>query len=261
MLTFKPKRFITIRNSTFLTKWSYHWRKNAMNLKKVSEILRRPLHRYFAFERLKKFHAKSRTIDETVSWAMGFGSKGYYKVETSQILFEILSLAKTVEALKPKTILEIGTARGGTLFIWSQLASDEAISCDINDTSIQNELWRAFPPPGSNCRVTLLTGNSHDANFKQQVEKHLGGKKVDFLFIDGDHTKEGVTADYTEYREFVRAGGIIAFHDIVERQALPSNQVYHLWKRLKLEITTEEFINDPNQCGFGIGVIRVLQNT
>lgn len=232
-----------------------------MNFKKISEILRRPFHRYFAFQRLKKFHAKSRTIDETVIWAMDFGSKGNYKVETSQIRSEILSLAKTVEALKPKTILEIGTARGGTLFIWSQLASDEAISCDINDTSTQSELWRAFPPPGSNCRVTLLTGNSHDANFKQQVKKHLRGEKVDFLFIDGDHTEKGVTADYTEYKELVRAGGIIAFHDIVEKQALPSNQVNHLWKRLKYEMATEEFINDPKQCGFGIGVVRVLQNT
>ena len=80
---------------------------------------------------------------------------------------------------------------------------------------------------------------------------------MDFLFIDGDHTEQGVTADYHDYKEFVRPGGLIAFHDIVELQPLPTNQVYHLWKRLKQVAQVEEFVNDPNQRGFGIGVLHV----
>ena len=41
----------------------------------------------------------------------------------------------------------------------------------------------------------------------------LGNKKLDMLFIDGDHNFEGVYADYHIYSSFVKKGGIIAFHD------------------------------------------------
>jgi hypothetical protein len=83
------------------------------------------------------------------------------------------------------------------------------------------------------------------------------GEKADFLFIDGDHTEPGVEADYNDYKEFVRPGGLIAFHDIIENQPLEINQVYHLWKRIKPGAEVLEFVADPNQCGFGIGVIKV----
>ena len=102
-----------------------------------------------------------------------------------------------------------------------------------------------------------MSGNSHSPDFRAQVARELNNTKVDFLFIDGDHTEEGVTADYMEYKEFVRPGGLIAFHDIVESQPLPTNQVNRLWKRLKPLAEVEEFVNDPGQRGFGIGLLHV----
>ncbi len=228
-------------------------------LKKLSRKLRAPFNRRFAFKRLKEYHSQSRSLAATIDWAMNFGGGGFFTVKTMQIPTEITALASAVEALHPKIILEIGTARGGTLLIWSSLASEKVITCDLQDMSAQGPLYRAFPPTGSTCQVTLLSGDSHSAGFKQRVAKELGGKKADFIFIDGDHTVEGVTADYNDYREFVRPGGIIAFHDIVESQPIVTNQVYHLWKKLKQEAVTEEFVNDPKQCGYGIGIIRVPQ--
>jgi len=44
----------------------------------------------------------------------------------------------------------------------------------------------------------------------------LNGEPLDFLFIDGDHTYEGVKRDFEMYSPLVRNGGIIAFHDIVK---------------------------------------------
>ena len=228
-------------------------------LKTLSRALRIPFNRRFAFKRLREYHSRPRSLAETVDWAMNFGGGGYLTVKTLQIPSEITALARAVQALAPKIILEIGTARGGTLLIWSSIASEKVITCDLQDMRVQAPLYQAFPPAGSQCKVTLLSGDSHSAKFKQRVAHELGGKKADFIFIDGDHTVEGVTADYNDYREFVRPGGIIAFHDIVESQPLPTNQVYHLWKRLKQEAVTEEFVHDPRQCGFGIGIIRVPQ--
>jgi cephalosporin hydroxylase len=226
-------------------------------LKELSRTLRIPFNRYFAFRRLRKYHAAPRSIEETVDWAMRFGRYGYFTVHTLQKRSEIIALARAVAALKPKIILEIGTARAGTLLVWSSIASEKVITCDLVHRAAQKPLLEALPPPDSKCKVTLLTGNSHQAAFKQRLAQELGGRKADFLFIDGDHTESGVAQDYSDYREFVRPGGIIAFHDIVENQPLPDNQVYHFWKKMKPGLVTEEFVDDPKQCGFGIGIIRV----
>jgi len=59
------------------------------------------------------------------------------------------------------------------------------------------------------------------------------------------------------YKQFVRPGGLLAFHDIVESQPLPTNQVNRLWKRLKPLTEVEKFVNDPGQRGFGIGLLHV----
>jgi len=66
-----------------------------------------------------------------------------------------------------------------------------------------------------------------------------------------------VESDYEDYREFVRPGGIIAFHDIVEKQPFETNQVHQFWQQIRKQTATEEFISDPDQCGFGIGIVRV----
>ena len=226
-------------------------------LKEWSRFLRIPFSRYLAFRRLREYHAQARGIEATVDWAMHFGRYGYFTIHTLQKRSEIIALAKAVAALQPKIILEIGTARAGTLLVWSSIATEKVITCDLVHRDPQRPLLKALPPPASACKVALLTGNSHEAAFKLRVAQELGGRKADFIFIDGDHTESGVAQDYNDYKEFVRPGGIIAFHDIIESQPLPDNLVYHFWKKVKSGLVTEEFVDDPKQCGFGIGIIRV----
>src|SRR5690349_19378457 len=129
----------------------------------LSRQVRAPFNRRQAFQRLEEYHVAPRSLKETVDWAMQFGGRGFYKIGTLQIPDEILRLAEKVQALKPRRILEIGTARGGTLLIWSALASEQVITCDLHHRDAQRELLEALPPPGSQCRVALLTGDSHSA--------------------------------------------------------------------------------------------------
>lgn len=219
--------------------------------------LKLTLHKFMAFRKLREYHSKVRSLEEVVEYAMDFGTKGPFRIRSSQKQSEILALARAVAALNPELILEIGTFKGGTLLLWSAIASKEVLTCDLAETSIQKKLYESLPPPGSNCIVRVLTGDSHKAEFKKTISDRLNGRKVDFLFIDGDHTKQGVTKDFDDYKEFVREGGIIAFHDIVKRQPLQTNQVYYLWKDLRTNLRTEEFIDNPDQCGYGIGIIHV----
>lgn len=222
----------------------------------ILRSIRRPIDRYRAINKLKAFHQKPRTLDEIVDAAMNFGGHGDYRVKTIQVRSEILGLAKRVAEIKPKNILEIGTARGGTLFIWSQLASKRVVSCDIAHMASRRALYEHFASPSSSCRCHLEIGDSHDPKFAASVEKLFEGEPVDFLFIDGDHTEVGVRKDFELYQHLVRPGGLIGFHDIVINQPTPDNQVFHFWKDLKKTAETEEFVEDYNQCGFGIGVVR-----
>ncbi|GAB6080753.1 hypothetical protein [Hydrogenophilus hirschii] len=59
------------------------------------------------------------------------------------------------------------------------------------------------------------------------------------------------------YKDLVRPGGLIAFHDIVDNQPYETNQVQFFWKKLKKIADVVEIIENPNQTGFGIGVLRV----
>jgi predicted O-methyltransferase YrrM len=223
----------------------------------LSRRIRAPFNRRWALRRLQEYHAAPRSLEQTVDWAMNFGGKGHFRISTLQVRKEILGLAEKVAALQPKRILEIGTARGGTLLIWSAMAAERVVSCDLRDMSLQQGLLEALPPSGSKCRVTLLSGDSHTKAFRQRVGETLNGELVDFLFIDGDHTAQGVTQDYQDYKDLVRPGGLIAFHDIVEKQSLTTNQVYSLWKTVRNLPGAEEIVADPNQSGCGIGVLRV----
>lgn len=228
-----------------------------MKFRDISRKLRAPLNRKSALNKLKQFHSKKRSVDEIIDNAMDFKTKGLYRIDSVQMREEILALAQAVESIKPKTILEIGTCNGGTFFIWANLASELAITCDLNKSKIRDELYQNFPPPESKCKVIPLAGDSHKQEFLDTVKKSLDGNQVDFLFIDGDHTEVGVRADYNMYSPLVRSGGIIAFHDILEKQPIPGNQVFYFWDEIKKSTNTEEFVKDYTQTGFGIGIIYV----
>ena len=226
-------------------------------LSNVVKRLRSPLDRRDARRRIREFHSQPRKIAEITDVAMNFRGKGYFKIRTKQIPSEITALAEVVAQIRPSVIVEIGTARCGTLFIWSHLASTKVISCDRRSPKRLTSLIPDFSPPNSTCRIELLIGNTHDTSFAAQLRDCLEGSPVDFLFLDGDHTETGVEADFLSFAPLVRPGGLIAFHDIVESQPKPTNQVHAFWRRLSPVAEHRTFIADSTQCGYGIGVITV----
>lgn len=182
-----------------------------------------------------------------------------------QIQSEILGLARRVAALKPRTILEIGTARGGTLFTWTRCAAPDAllISLDLHGgkwgggySAWRGDIYRKFAMPGQT--LHLVRGNSHETITLEQVRGLLSGALLDFLFIDGDHSYEGVKQDFQLYGPLVRPGGLAAFHDVVPNPANAGGEVYRFWAELRAEASflTEEIIENPTQERMGIGVIR-----
>jgi predicted O-methyltransferase YrrM len=56
-------------------------------------------------------------------------------------------------------------------------------------------------------RCAILEGDS------AQIGKDWSGPPVDFLFVDADHTYDGVTADLEAWYPHMKERGIIALHD------------------------------------------------
>jgi len=58
---------------------------------------------------------------------------------------------------------------------------------------------------------TLIKGASESEKVTKQVSEIKGG--IDLLFIDGDHSTEGVKKDFNAYEKFVNPNGFVVFDD------------------------------------------------
>lgn len=179
-----------------------------------------------------------------------------------QIKWEILKLLELLKESPPKYVLEIGTAEGGTLFYFTRIAAEDAnlISVDpfyrfgtTNVGEIRIALYKSFARKEQN--IHIIRANSHEQETLDRVKELLGANKLDFLFIDGDHTYDGVKSDFEMYSPLVGEGGIVAFHDINGKRSVVIG-VRNFWNEIKPNFKHEEFVEDQAQPGGGIGVLK-----
>lgn len=173
---------------------------------------------------------------------------------------EFAELLELLEDLEPKIILEIGIGNGGSSWAFSKLESVELIvGIDLPGGPFGGgPEMNAMQYIGNNMtgKYTYVQGDSKSPEVSKFVHELLGADGVDFLFIDGDHSFEGVKADYTLYSGLVKPGGLVAFHDICEHPPETGCEVKKFWDSLvKEEDKFGEFIKEPTNWG-GIGWIR-----
>lgn len=200
-------------------------------------------------------------LEEVVDFAFKCGSS---IIKPFQIRSEILGLLEELEKNnRPKSIVEIGTARGGTLFLFTRVATDNAtfISIDLMDRDYlggypkwKTNFYKSFAQKKQ--KIHLLRADSHDTATLKDVKSILDGNKVDFLFIDGDHTYKGVKRDFELYSPLVRSGGIVAFHDIGQPKE-GTHGVNEFWKEIKDRFDHREIIEDIKQGWAGIGLLYI----
>ena len=175
-----------------------------------------------------------------------------------QIECEMVRLGEFVSKRKPKCVVEIGTAEGGTLFSFSKVSTPDAIllSIDLRDLRVRRLLYESFGSDGQ--QIRLIRGDSQANATLGEVKRLLNGRRIDFLFIDGDHTYEGVKRDFELYSPLVLTGGVVAFHDIVR---FPPTEAYEevnqFWEKIRRKYDGFEIVNNPNQVWAGIGVIQI----
>jgi len=231
--------------------------------------IRNPLYlKYYVkkIQQIKKANSLGKLIDFTFvnKNIIDFLFLGKGMIYTKQVKSEILQLLEYLKEKNIKYLLEIGTAGGGSLFLFSQVAQKNAIliSLDLPYYSYgdsypkwKKRLYKFCIKPDQN--LFLIRADSHKKKTLNKVKQILGENKLDFLFIDGDHTYKGAEQDFQMYAPLVRNKGIIAFHDIVE---VPGNEVdvNKFWNEIKQYYENREFVENWKQKKCGIGIITKI---
>jgi predicted O-methyltransferase YrrM len=216
-------------------------------------------HLVFSLPRLRRMNRSNASWDDLFRAINGFHEEF---LRTLQVPSEIIAAMEIFEREKPQRILEIGTARGGNLFLLSRAAVENAllISLDLPAGRYgggyprwKTLVYRRFLRPSQ--RARFVRGNSHDQACLKSVESLLQGQPIDLLFIDGDHAYEGVKRDYEMYSGLVRAGGLIAFHDVAHHPERLECHVDRFWDEIKGS-QFKEIIESRDQGWAGIGILR-----
>ena len=225
------------------------------------DTLLAPLHYPLAVRRLAELERRGGDdISRLFDVPFAFRGPGLFNIiSPSQVKDEVRFLFDAVRGLDPKCVVEIGTDKGGTLYLWCKAARKDALVVSLDLPNRLHYLpWRrkfycAFAKKGQDLR--FLPGDSHAGRTFDLLKRMLGGVPIDFLFIDGDHTYEGVKQDFLMYFPLVRESGLIAFHDI---QTLRDGVgVPRFWKEIKGTFPgAREFcFGTPGPLGGGIGLM------
>ena len=204
----------------------------------------------------------------------------------AQKKYETLMLQELLKNEKISRIVEIGTWTGGTALLWAHMVSqyDDGVlyCCDLSFfygyhyavnpvtgvvEEYRDQIYRGKPQEKY---IKELQGDSHDPAFIESVKNQVGINSIDFMFLDGDHSYEGIKADFYNYASLVKKGGYIAFHDIVDSKYHRDFgcHVEQFWREIKNQFEWWEFIDNNSYHGptggdvyspsksMGIGVIK-----
>lgn len=211
---------------------------------------------------LRSMH--SNAFEDIIETPNKYIGRGYYdRIHAEQDPTEIREMAKLVSSIKPKVIVEIGTYKGGTLFIWTRTnpQAELVVSIDLPggqygggyDAS-REKLYRLFAHNMPTTQMEFIRGNSHLAQTAEGLKKILNGRLIDFLYIDADHTYEGVKTDFELYSPYVRKGGLIGFHDI--RNMKSNHQVKDFWAEIKQKFDHKEILGPTTKTGNGVLFVK-----
>jgi len=154
-----------------------------------------------------------------------------------QINAEIWPFAEWLYNRRPHNVLEIGVRHGGTSALWHGFCTGRIVGVDWEGRDglgeetrkVHAALTLQYP------RFESIIGDSHSGETIRRIDDK-SDDGYDFIFIDGDHTYEGVREDFINFKCVLSRGGCIAFHDIVDTPTTRNagQGVFKFWNKLKV---------------------------
>jgi cephalosporin hydroxylase len=175
---------------------------------------------------------------------------------------EIIEVWRVFRRLRPKVILELGIAQGGSFAGWCELAPEDAffIAMDqaIEDCRprpgdpihpkigrmqeiIDGTLTTKLSGSGGGVHhlkkyptqtIEVIRGWSFEKMAQDRVLKVLDGRKIDFMFHDASHEASMFQRDYDFFWPLMAEGGVMAVQDIAY-SSNPDVTKPQVWEQIK----------------------------
>jgi len=170
------------------------------------------------------FRRVKQIIKNIINWISIFYCSLIYRKSVK--LFSIQSHLTHLErvklyklAKKKEFILEIGSYTGASASCFSAALKEQGhgklICIDTwnNDSMTEGKrnTWDEFQNNTIEYRNTIIPIIGFSTDVVKSVKEIT--KKIDILFIDGDHSYIAVKADWESYKSFLEPGSIVIFHD------------------------------------------------
>lgn len=162
-----------------------------------------------------------------------------------------------------RSILEIGSRYGDSFYYLASALGPGSYACAVDlpggawgnaDSADYLEKARKALVKKWGVEAHVLLGNSRDPQMIAEVSSR---GPFDLVFIDGDHSLDGVRADWETYGPL--AEKLVAFHDIDADAKEPRKAkrygVPELWRQIKKSHSTVEIVSAEREMGIGV-VIR-----
>jgi predicted O-methyltransferase YrrM len=162
-------------------------------------------------EELVDYHVKDFLIEPTLF---------------QQVYEEITTFAYWLKGFQAHNILEIGF-KGSSFHIMSQLSSGKKVAVDLEDKG--RTIWSHYMMYDEDFK--LFIADSQTEETRDKVKEFC--PEYDLIFIDGDHSYEGVRRDFELYQDLLSPRGYIVFHDIDPEHVFrdgAGGQVYKFWQ-------------------------------
>jgi lipopolysaccharide biosynthesis protein len=164
-----------------------------------------------------------------------------------------------IGAMRPRTLVELGTHRGNSYCAFCQAITRFNINCrayavdtwtgDVHmlyQEGLLDDL-RAHHDHRYGAFSSLLQTTFDDAVTRFQP------RSIDLLHIDGTHTYESVSHDFHSWLPLLSDRAVVLFHDINVHKE--NYGVWQLWNELKTRYPSFEFLHS-----YGLGVLAVGKN-
>jgi hypothetical protein len=161
-----------------------------------------------------------------------------------------------VDALRPRTIVELGVHNGFSYFVFCQAVRRLQLKarCFAIDTFEGDEHAGYY---GDDVYEDVSRRNRRYDGFSRVIRstfaeacEQFADGSVDVLHIDGCHTHDAVRRDFETWLPKLSSRGVVLFHDTAERGN--GFGVHLLWDELRTRYPHFEFMH-----GHGLGIIGV----
>lgn len=165
------------------------------------KILRTLIAKYSEHRLKKKFPALKQTFQVTSHLSPEERCRLYLLAKSREYVLEIGSYIGASACCFGAALHEAGSGKVICIDTWNNDAMTEG----------HRDTWQEFQNNTASFKEHIVPVRGFSIAVVDKVAVFT--KSLDLLFIDGDHSYEGVKADWNAYKHFLQSGSIVVFHD------------------------------------------------